>query len=214
LAAAVAALGLASSSQAATLLHTGDVVSGWKISFPSDITLFSDGGTDLTLEKDPTFFSTEGLVITFTQLSASASSQIVIQDENVTNLSNTSWSGFQFLVGGTLGATFQPGAFDNGADSAPFPTEGIDSAHDTISLSGGTLANTDTAIWGEGGSNPLASDLVINANPGTNGMLQNINFKEIPTTSVPLPAAAWSGMTGLLGLGLLASAKRVRKLLA
>jgi hypothetical protein len=212
-AAAAAVLGFgATQSHAAVLLHSGNVVDGWKISFPSSITLFSDGGDLLTLEKDPTFFSTEGLVITFTQLSANASPKIVIQDENVTNESGSDWKGFQFLVGGTRTASFQPGAFDNGMDAPPFTNESIDSAHDTINLGGGVLPNGDTAIWGEGGQNPLASDLVINANPGYGKycMKQNLSFKEIPV-AVPLPAAAWSGMSGLLGLGLLAHAKKIKK---
>ena len=213
LAAAAAVAGIVSSAHAATVLKSGDTVDGWKISFPVGISLVSDGGSELTLEKGAAFTNIEGLVITFTQVSYTASSDIDITDESVTNVSGASWSGFQFLAAPTLDGnagdpTLEGGAF---ADStSPFATQTDTSS--TVTLGGGTLANLDTASWGFGAD---GGGLTIDANPASSGLKKVFSFKEIPIASViPLPAAGWTGLTGLLGLGLIASAKRMRGILA
>jgi len=208
---AVVAAGLAGSSQAATVLNTGDVVDGWAISFPVGIALVNDGGGSLTLEKAAAFDSLEGLSITFNQVSASASSTITITDESITNVSGSSFGGFQFLVlnelpGNAADATLQPNAFAGG--TSPFTTQS--DSPSTITLGGGTLANDQTAKWG---FDSTGGDLVMNANPATSGQFKVFDLKEIPVL-IPIPAAAWTGLSGLLGLALIGNAKRLRKLLA
>jgi hypothetical protein len=213
LATALVVAGLAGSSQAATVLSSGSQVDGWSISFPVGISLVSDGGPTLTLEKGAAFTNIEGLVITFTQVSYNASPTIDITDETVTNVSGQDWSGFQFIAANTLtgnagAATLEPNAFNN--STPPFTTQ-TDSPS-TITLGGGVQPNLATADWGFGSS---GGDLVIDANPATSGVKKVFDFKEIPVTSViPLPAAGWMGLTGLVGLGLISSAKRMRKILA
>jgi hypothetical protein len=210
---AVVAAGLAGSSQAATVLSTGDVVDGWMISFPVGIALVDDGGGSLTLEKAAAFDSLEGLSITFNQVSASASSTITITDESITNVSGVPFGGFQFLVlnelpGNAAAATLQPNAFTGG--TSPFTTQ-TDSPS-TITLGGGTLANNATAKWG---FDSTGGDLAINANPAATGQFKVFDLKEIPLpAAIPIPAAAWTGLSGLLGLAVIGNAKRLRKLLA
>jgi hypothetical protein len=206
-----AVLGTAASSQAATVLKSGDTVSGWKVTFPAGIALVNDGGSHLTLEKFAAFTSLEGLDITFTQISYSASPTITIADEAVTNVSGQPWGGFQFLLLNTLPGNAAPGKFtgENFSDTSPFPNQA--KSDDTITMTGGVLPDGNTADWGFGAQ---GGDLVIAANPAATGLRKVLDFKEIPLAAVPLPAAAWSGLTGLIGLGLIGSAKKVKKILA
>jgi len=223
-AALAAVVGLAGVSRATTttVLTSGDVENGWRVTFPVGIALAEDDtstSVNLVLEKTAAFDSLEGLDITFTQVSDSASSTITISDESVTNVSNSAWSGFQFLLLNTLPGNASPAAFGGGkafnGSTPPFADQS-DTADD-ITLSGGTLGNTDTAKWG-GLLTPAGGDLVIDANPATSGLKKVLDFKEIPiggvTPTVPVPAAAWTGLSGLLGLGLIAGAKRMRRLMA
>jgi len=221
-AALAAVVGMAGVSQAvtvtSTVLTSGDVEGGWRITFPVGIALAEDSGSNgvnLVLEKTAAFDSLEGLDITFTQVGTSATSTITITDESVTNVSGSAWSGFQFLLLNTLPGNAAPGVFAPGeafAGSTP-PFDGPQSdTPDDITLGGGTLGNTDTAKWGFGAA---GGDLVIEANPATTGEKKVLDFKEIPiVAAVPLPAAGWTGLSGLVGLGLIAGAKRVRRLMA
>jgi hypothetical protein len=203
------------SSQAANVLKSGDTVGGWKITFPTGIALTDDGGANLTLEKTAAFTSLEGLVITFNQVSYSASDKITITDESITNVSGQPFGGFQFLLLNTLAGNAANAAFDPGKafndTTPPFTTQSQDSLGDAITLSGGVIPDTGTAKWGYGAD---GGQLDINAHPATSGLKKVLDFKEIPLAFIPLPAAAWSGLTGLVGLGVVGSAKRLRKLLA
>lgn len=206
----------AASSHAATILKSGDTVAGtgWKVTFPVGISLISDGGSNLTLEKSAAFTSLEGLDITFTQVATTATPQIIITDESVTNVSGTPFNSFQFLLQNTLGGlTGAPTLSGGFTDVSPFTTQSLNSDKNTLTLSGGTLGDTDTAKWGFGAN---GGELVINANPSSDGM-KVIDFKEAPgggRPMIPVPAAAWSGLSGLIGLALIGSAKKARKLLA
>lgn len=213
--AAVAASALVGvgTSHAATVLKSGDTVAGWKITFPAGIALVDDGGSHLTLEKAAAFTSLEGLDITFNQVSYSASSTITITDESITNVSGGPFGGFQFLLLNTLQGNasapkFAGGLAFNGV-TPPFANQTQNAAGDTITLSGGTLADNSTAKWGFGSG----GDLSINASPASTGLKKVLDFKEIPQSFIPLPPAAWSGLTGLVGLGVIGNAKRLRKLL-
>jgi len=221
MAAAIAAVaGVAGVSHATTVtsevLTSGDVVGNWRIAFPVGISLIYDGGLssapNLVIEKNAAFDSTEGLDITFTQVSSSAAPTITITDESVTNVSGSSWSGFQFLLATDTGGTpsaFGPGEAFNGS-TPPFSTQ-TDSSND-IALSGGSLGNTDTAKWGFGAD---GGQLTIDANPGSTSSPKVFELKEIPVvTAVPVPAAAWTGLSGLVGLGLIAGAKRIKRQVA
>jgi hypothetical protein len=215
---ASAVFGFAGASHAATILQNGSTVDGWIVTEPAGISLVVDGvGTYngksvLLLEKFATFSNMEGLPITFVQANNSATQYIDIVNESITNLSGQNWTGFQFLlpttsIGGPAPAFVQdpnaviPG-FDNTAGSPFAPPSGGGVNYTSVNFSPSTVTytgsqpNLTTALWGFG----TDGDLIINANPITNGN-QVFNFKEQPLNApvIPLPAAAWSSLSGLLG---------------
>ncbi|HTW95537.1 MAG TPA: hypothetical protein VMD30_12120 [Tepidisphaeraceae bacterium] len=214
--AVAAALGMAAhANAAATVLTSGDVVDGWRISFPTGISLVSDGGMQLTLEKFAAFDSLEGLDITFTQVSYSASPDITIADESITNESGKSWGGFQFLLTDTLqgmgGKSSFAQSFNLNDPSENFFTTTNLTPQD-VTLGGGIQPNTYTS---ELGYDADGGQLVIDASPAPMCEMKVLNFKEIPiVAAVPAPAAAWTGLSGLLGLGILGSVKKLKKVIA
>ncbi len=212
-----AVLGLMSSATKAATVVSDIGGSGWTATF-SGLSLTADPSQptgQLNVEKAATFMPSnagEGLLITFTQTSASATSLIDFTNESITNATNTSWSGFDFvLLNSNADASFVSSA------SSPFaPPDGYTSVTVTT-IDGnpavvytGSQANFATSLWGIGPD----GDLIIDANPL--GLGTTFTFKEVPITGplVPLPAAAWQGLAGLLGLGLIASAKSLKKLIA
>jgi hypothetical protein len=225
----VAMLGFSvAKSQAATQLVDGQNVGGWNITVPNGITLVIDdnGSTSgvIKLEKFAIFPSAEGLPITFMQNSLSAVPTIDFVNETVTNASGSSWTGFQYLLTnqsaslGSAQATFQP---PPGGIFVPpsAPSTGVVYTGDTYSPESvtytGTQPNGTTALWGFG----TDGDLIINANPSTTDSSffpQTFDFKEVPLTGplVPLPAAAWQGLAGLLCLGMIGFGKNLKKVRA
>jgi len=217
-AAFAAVLGMSGISMAVPVnqvLTSGDIVGNWRVSFPVGIGLIYDGGTstsaNLVLQKSAAFSSLEGLDITFTEVSTSAAPTITLTEESVTNISGSSFSGFQFLLATDTGGTpaaFGPGMAFNGS-TPPFTTQ-TDASND-ITLGGGTLANTDTTKWGGTG----AGQLTIDTNISSANYPRVLELKEIPVggggvPAVPVPAAVWTGLSGLLGLGLFAGVRRVK----
>jgi hypothetical protein len=205
------------SASAATVIQSGDTVDGWKISFPSDVglSLVYDNatGVELGLEKFADFATTEGIAITFTQASyTAAAQQIAILDETITDQTTSSFSGFQFLVispmdgGQKFASTF--------SSISPWTADSLTPDGTSYTLSGGTLGIGDTASLGFGAN---GGDLVMDANPVTSGLPSDFALKEIPLTGgggstvVPLPAAAWTGLSGLAGVIVLNLLSKRRK---
>jgi hypothetical protein len=220
--AVAAALGISASAHAAPVasvqLTSGDVVDGWRISFPTGIALDSDTapgqGPNLVLEKFAAFDSLEGLDITFTQVSYSASPDITLADEKITNVSNTNWGGFQFLLNDTVLGMGTASKFTQSFNLND-PAENLftsQTIHNQEIDFFGDVPNTYTSQLGfdaDGGQ------VVIDTGASTMCMKKVIDFKEIPVAAaVPVPAAAWSGLSGLIGLGLLGSVKKLKKALA
>jgi len=210
-----AAIGLtATASHAAVIVQSGSTYGGWAISLPAGISLVvdsTDNGT-LSLEKFAAFPNMEGLPITFTQKSADADPTIDFLNEQVTNLSGSTWSGFQYLLG-NVGSTMGAGTVSfSGTTFAPPAGYSSPSVSSSVITYLGTQNDGDTANWGFGSD----GDLIINANPSTGDQFtQDFFFKEQPlSNSVPLPASVWQSLTGLLGLGLIVVAKNAKKLVA
>ena len=171
----------------------------------------------MDVEKGATFLPSnagEGLLITFTQTSASATGLIDFTNESITNATGSTWSGFDFiLLNSNASASFVSSASSPFAPPAGmFTTVSVTSVdgNPTVVYGGGSQANFATSLWGIGAD----GDLIIDANPL--GIGTTFTFKEVPVTGplVPLPAAAWQGLAGLLGLGLIAKAKSLKKLMA
>jgi hypothetical protein len=178
---------------------------GWKITFPDSTMgssfigltgVVSDGSTLVIGEKDANFAAVEPLPIVFQEVGKTAASSIEIMNEAIVNSSGTTWSGFDFVLVGN--ATFPGSTFD-----LPAGYTGVSVGSTEIDYTGVQAAG-DVSLWGLTGK-PLVID------PST--VAGNVFFfKEIPVSGpmVPLPAAAWQGLTGLLGLGLLAGGKSLK----
>ena len=203
---------------AATVFTTPTTIDGWLITPATGISLTNTttSASDLTLTKSGTFTTmAEGLVISFTQVSANAAQTITFSSESIANSSGSTWGGFQFqLLDDNGGATF------TSSTSSPFqPGTGYASGlySSTVLVYAGSQADGTTSAWGD------PSVLTLDADP--TGVGTNFVFKEIPLTAseavlpggtpipivtpsgpgvvVPLPAAVWQGGFGLLALGLL-----------
>lgn len=208
--AAIAAIGyFGSNAHAASVLYSGESVDGWTVTFTGGISLVDDGGNTLTLEKFAAFTpgsQDKGLVINFTKTPGAtvSSDPINIVDEAVTNLTGEAWTGFQFIVASTnpsspakIDSTFSTGSI------SPFTTSTESADGSTVTLSGGSLASGSTGLWGFDPGSPALSI-------GNLSAQSSFSLKEIPL-SIPLPSAAWSGLSGLGLIGLAGLAKKARR---
>jgi len=191
-----------------------------------DLTLLNDPSSPstltLSLQKLAVFgpdFTADGAVqplsIVFRQVAANAVPRIAIEEENVFNDTGTAWHGFTFsLTGGTNGtqATFNQAA-SSGFSTDPFPVQNYSTDNTALTVTGGTLNSGATDnLWQPGRA---SGALVIDGSPFTSGSLrQEFVFKEQPVVLIPLPAAAWTSLSGLVGVGLLAGRRRVSKIFA
>jgi hypothetical protein len=201
----------ASASQA--LLGDGSNSGGWKASAPDgtsvSLEVLGIVGDQLVLKKTATFndASSNGLFqplpIQFLK-GTSGINSIVIDFEDVTNKTGESWGSFNLTVLGT-GTTFDHDSAQNWNGDA-FKSNDVSSDNKSLTLKNGTVANGATFHPGlEAGSN--GGNLVINANA-------SFSLNETPGKGgnvVPLPAAAWMGLSGLLGLGAVKQAKKLRR---
>jgi len=165
-------------------------------------------------EKDAELVTAnEPLVITFNKISESASN-LVINDETVTNHTGVDWNAFRMELSsgntdGTPNFVFvtsdgSPGIGDFSID--PFTSFQFYNQNSGLLVNGGVVHNGETWFPGSESNTGLA---IMN----TQGVHQTFTLKEIPV-AIPLPAAAWTGLSTLVGLGLVGARKRVRSLLA
>jgi len=160
------------------------------------------------------------VVIVFQQTSANALPFIVINDEQLINNTGVTWNGFKFtILGGTPGATFDAGRTDVSPPGAGFSldpfTNGTYSQGDTILTVGQGGNIPDGGVWFPGAQ---SGGLAISALPMSD-LSGAFTLKEQPLIGgvpnvIPLPAAAWSGLTGLAGLALVATRKHLGRLFA
>jgi hypothetical protein len=227
-AAAVVSLGLIPTAKAASADFSAF---GWMADTEQgvDLTLLStsNNGITLSIEKSATFSSgvnadgfIEPLLVTFRQVSSNAVANISIDDETITNDTGTDWSGFRFIVEGGLTNNGTVPHFDSAASAgfltAPFDVPTFMNNDKELRATGGTLSSTALSnVWHPGLN---AGNLVIAADPFSSGnVAQTFVFKEQPIAGsgplIPLPAAAWTSLSGLLGLGLISNAKKLKKIL-
>jgi hypothetical protein len=95
----------------------------------------------------------------------------------------------------------------SGFNGDVFNTTALSQDKKVVTLSDGTLANGASFFPGFGKN---GGDLTINAS----GSFSLNEGAGTPPIVIPLPAAAWMGISGLLGLGAVQSLKKWRKLVA
>jgi hypothetical protein len=205
--------GASSASAAAIVIDPGTsaTVDGWLISPGNGIGLSAEAmGNTLVLEKTANFPGLESAQIGFLKVSGTAST-IEFDNEAITNSGPGAWSGFQFLLlnTGSPMATFAGVSnvfvppIGTGVDYTSF---NLNSAKNNLTYSGsqGSMTISD---WG---SSTPGDDLLIDTNGAT-----SFSFDEVPIGAVvPLPAAAWQGLVGLLGLGAIAMTRKIKNQIA
>lgn len=218
-AAAVGVLGLSAISANAGTMTLGN--SGWTATWDSShdsyLDLSVDGVTSqaVYIEKGLNYVAAPDangnfapVTITFQQTRVDALPFVAINDESVVNHSGTDWTGFQMSL---TNAAFEPGSSNvnqsNGFSIDPFTQYSFTLGDTVLNVSGGTVANG--AVWFPGAA---SGNLFIVAPVSTdpNG-LASFTLSEVPVSVIPLPAAFWSGLMGLGGLGLLVAGRKVRR---
>ncbi|MGA2232063.1 MAG: hypothetical protein ABSH22_14295 [Tepidisphaeraceae bacterium] len=192
-------------------MSSGDEVDGWDIIFPAGMTVLSeDNASSLTLETQGIFNSTASQDIMFVQARYAAVATVTIESENLTNDTGSRLSGLSqklvtLLPGtGASAPAFTQGFTLNRPAANKFTSQTLTSTQETLS---GSLANDATSkLGGTGGGS-----LVINGNPALSLLKKVFFLQETPIPVVPIPAACWTGLSGLLGLGAIAGIKKLLK---
>ncbi len=210
----------ASAKAGSLQLSNNGVDSGWKVVWSDSYGQINPIGVDsvsanaVFIEKMAIFNDgpkngfIDPFVLAFQQTSASAVPFIVINDEQVVNQTGMDWGGFRmFLLGN---ASFDPALsavnVAGGFDTTPFADSQFVNSNTELASSNGVVANG--AVWFPGTAFP-GSGLWINANPAST-YNNAFSLKEQPLP-IPLPAGAWTGLSALVGLGVLGSVKKSLK---
>jgi hypothetical protein len=209
----------AGTAQARTidLVDNNGVSSGWTATVPDtgdaaslSLTFVRSANGVFYFDKTATLTTNDAaLVIEFNRVSSTAST-LAIGTESITNSTGTDWTGFRTFVstataaGGT-GAGFQLSLEPGGFNIDPFTIMNFTNNNTEMDVTGGTVANGTAWTPGSANSGGVA---IISGNSADNRFL----LKEIASTptAIPLPAAAWSGFSVMVGLALIGAAKRVR----
>jgi hypothetical protein len=172
-------------------------------------------------EKDAVISNNDSaVVISFAPVAGQTQAPLVIADEAVHNNSGTDWTGFRMVLSSSTSASFGFGTTDGSDIGAaggfridPFTTATFANGTSDLTLGGGTVAAGTT--WFPGAQSSVGLTLNVSGNTA-------FDLKEIPIASgtgpgpvpIPLPAGVWTGLSGLVGLGLLSAAKSAKKQLA
>jgi len=171
-------------------------------------------GSNFFFEKDAHLTSaSDPLVIRFNRINPSAKT-LVINDEYVTNNTGADWTGFRMelssgSVGGTPNFVFMahdgaPGIGDFSID--PFTQFTFYNNNSGVLFNGGSPVKSGST-WFPGSQSDTGLALVANFTTA-----DSFSLKEIPVTGIviPIPASAWSGLSMLVGLGLIQGWRKLR----
>jgi hypothetical protein len=184
-------------------------IDGWTISWPTPgvgLAITQDGtnSNQVNIEKSATFSAVnQGFQISFVPGSNPTADTFVLPDETITNLTGKSFSGFSFILinTGSVNATF------GGISPGFIPPTGPGYDYTTVSLVNGkteldykgTQGNGVTSFWGNGDPSSNGDNLVIDAPAGSIFSLKELSVGG--GNVVPLPAAAWQSLIGVVCVG-------------
>jgi hypothetical protein len=207
------ALGMTAPAPAGSM-ELGD--SGWRARWAQslnglvDIDVISIEGDTMFIQKSAEF--TQGpvngifptIAITFRQVDDSNISNIVIDDEIVTNSTGVTWTGFVMKVIDGGDAVFDPTATANSGGGGPigwsidpFTTANFRKDDTKLNISGGLVANDEQWFPGGGADD---GQLWIDVTSGGEGDRTVFTLKERPTAAVIPAPSALLGIAGCLGL--------------
>jgi len=199
---------------------------GWSVSVPDvnakdvALTFVSSSGNRFFFAKSATFNAiNEPLVLSFDRTDPNAK-DLVIQNENLKNNTGTDWTAFRTILSsgatsGTPNFSFvtsdnSPGLGDFSID--PYTSFEFLSNNTELFVNGGTVAAGGSWLPGSASGTGLA---IVTSN----STATHFTLKEIPVGVgggggggvVPLPAAAWTGLSTMIGLGLIGTTKKLRR---
>jgi len=188
---------------------TSAVVDGWMIAPDPGLTLQADtdaGSGSLVITKTASFESNAPLNIQFTEAGLNES-PIEFSTESITNSTGTDWTGFTFSL--TSPATFLR-IFIQPVGAGVDYTAASLNPQMTIANYTGLQVNGSTSAWG---GTAVNDELLISAPLAPLSTPTVFTFTETPVgapSAVPLPIAAGQVSATLLGLGLIAAARKVK----
>jgi hypothetical protein len=203
----------------------GGWVATWDDSQDVDLIVTNSSQTaDALILKKVAFFTKQDgfggvspIVISSLRQSPTAPQFLVIDEEVVHNQTGLDWIGFQFAIEpSSTQAAFDTGATDvsppgSGFSISPFTNAVFSDDNRVLTLSGGTVLSAP-ALPSEFTPGIASGALVIDTRANLANRLTDFVFEEQPI--IPLPAAAWMGLSGLVGLGVIGYRKSVKSLLA
>jgi len=199
------------------LVDNNGVSAGWTVTVADvdapdvKLTFASSSGNRFFFTKDATLRRNgDPLVISFDRTDPNAK-ELVIQNENLVNASGSDWTGFRTLVSSGSNGTTPNFSFVTSDNSAglgtfnidPFTTFSFLNANTELFVSGGTVAAGGT--WSPGSTSGTGLAIVTSTSTATHFTLKEIPIGGTTNNPVPLPAAAWTGLSTLLGLGLVST---------
>lgn len=189
------ALSLTASANAGLTTTVALGASGWQASWDAALNPVLDINVDgvtsdaVFIEKTAQFLpGVASIDITFTQISPDAVSNIVINDEIITNSSGAAWNDFSMSVLGAANVAFDPTA-SAAFDISPFTSASFTNSDQTFSVAGGTVANN--SFWFPGQS---SGELWIHV------QLTAASMTTFVLSERPAPAPGAMGLLGLAGI--------------
>jgi hypothetical protein len=192
---------------------------GWRVTIPDDIaadvnlTFQRSSGNQFFFTKTATIRNnSDPIIMTFDRTSATAK-DLVIANESITNASGADWTGFRtFLSSGSVSGTpnFALTTSDGSAGIGnfaidPFTTFQFVSNNTELFLSGGTVVNG--SVWNPGSTSSTGLAIVTNNATSTHFALKEMPISG-PGVIIPVPTAAWAGLSTMLGLCLVSAGRK------
>jgi|SwirhisoilCB1_FD_contig_51_4837307_length_958_multi_2_in_0_out_0_1 hypothetical protein len=210
------------SAKSIALVDNNGVSAGWTVTVPDaqaagfNITFVRSSGNQFFFTKDATLTSNNTpFILSFDRTSANAK-DLVIQNEAIVNNTGSSWTSFREIVssGSTSGGspnfalTTSDGSAGLGNFSIdPFTSFSFVNSNTELDVTGGTVAAGST--WRPGSASSTGLAIMTNDATADHFTLKEISIPGSGGVVIPLPTAAWTGLSTLIGLGIVSKARKI-----